>query len=219
MAAPDKAEINRILRRFGDSRARSYWRELGLFLELFASMEVFLIEALEHYCRLSPTAGRVLFSGLRAKDAGDHIKKILAASGVKGPRTAELEEALAQMSLLNTARNDLVHYGRQTLLSTSRRIIVSNIERAKLMAETHVRGFEATPDMLRAMSMDTLHIIWVLMAHSVNKREERRHRNHPLSKETLAWPWLYTPPQPILPGRILRQTGQGYRRRQRSSRK
>ena len=191
-----KEEIDAVIRDLGTGGGRRYWAELGCLLDHFSEAERSLIYTIDRYAKIKPRVSRIILGGTRVDTGIDYLRKLIDPLPASA-RKSELLEALVQMAIINKTRNDILHYGRDRLLTKprARKIVISNALRARSPAQ--LREFELTPQKLREMTIDVVHIIWVLYAHSETPSYEKKFRNAPVSRRTLQWPWLYKQP-PLL---------------------
>jgi hypothetical protein len=89
----------------------TYWQALGRFIEAFASTETGMFNLLAYYAGLSTAPAKALFSGTRIDAAIKLIRRIIAMEGAADERKNELEIVFSQLSAINEARNDIIHYG------------------------------------------------------------------------------------------------------------
>jgi hypothetical protein len=94
-----------------EAEMQPYWLKLGRLIHTFAAIEADLQEALAADSGLPKHLAKVVFKGMQVDRSIDQLRAIWRA-GEKKPETF-LINALTQLSVLNRARNDLVHYGAQ----------------------------------------------------------------------------------------------------------
>ncbi len=85
-------------------------RALGQFMIAWADAEAELLRVLIHYTRVSKGIGRAIFSGTRAKAMIDFMRNVIHNEGMPENRASDLEHVFAQMVLINTMRDHLIHH-------------------------------------------------------------------------------------------------------------
>lgn len=175
---------------FGIKRDK-YFTDLGRFIHAFASMEAQLHYVLWQEAGVSPEVARAILSGAKIDTAKSYVNRLYEARG-KTVHPA-VKSAFAQMTVINTFRNDLVHYGSEFKFGG---ISVSN----SLMAHTPERLRE-TPlqaDTLNEAESDCYRIKMILALHAATMNQTiiaREPLEDTITKEA-AKPWRYKPPQP-----------------------
>ena len=135
-------------------REKEYYEALGRFLAAFSQMETAMTLHLWHTAGVSKEIGRSVFSGVRAKEAGDFCRRIMEALGSKKEDQEAFKYLTDQLGDLNAARNDLVHYGAQAIGSEN--AYVTNALKAHL--EQRVINFPVSAAILEQMRKDALKI-------------------------------------------------------------
>ena len=141
----------------------TYWQALGKFIEKFASAETALFVLLLSYTKTDNIIGKIVFSGLRAKQAMTHVQRILTVAAVNKERAAELKYVFEQFSAISTARNSIVHYVSFVTSDLGR--VASNITRAP--TPDLVKEMRISPEILETMSTDLEKIAHHLALHAV----------------------------------------------------
>ncbi|MEA3033982.1 MAG: hypothetical protein QOH86_1998 [Sphingomonadales bacterium] len=126
-----------------------YRHALGEFIHDFAWLEVCLVHVLCAVAGIKDEIGPVLFSGTRANDLISFIRKCYIAQ----EREIEiyLDRALTQVSLLNSARNEVVHFTTFGIEDSEDAVLATNQFR---LMPGNVKNRLLTPEVLLAMSKD-----------------------------------------------------------------
>src|SRR5208282_2675555 len=134
--------------KMGTKPDPAYWQALGEFIEMIANVETMTFYLLTLYAAVTPDHAAALFSGTRLLDAMKLIRRIIASAGAANKRHEELELLFAQLTAINAARNDIVHYGSIETVDFGR--VTSNWTRAHIPENITVRPMSI--EMLRAMT-------------------------------------------------------------------
>jgi hypothetical protein len=173
-----------------------YWMALGKYLDDFAHTESLLQTLLWAQAGTTQEVAKAVFSGARVDTAKDYIRRIAEANGAQ--IEPMLARAFAQLSVLTTLRNDLVHYGAPfnpqavAWVASNRKAAMPGRER-----ETNL-----TPNLLSDASQD----LWTInYALSCFIRPDLRKT---WEKVALA-PWRYTPARQAQTSQPRRATNRG----------
>lgn len=180
---------------FQTSRA-DYFAGLGELIHTFAQVEAQLQYALWEEAGVSSEVAKAIFSGVRLDQGKDYINRLTDALG--RPRDPLLARGFAQLTALNKARNDIVHYGARFeagLMQVSTEIAAHTPDR--------IRITPISKEILEAMISDLLHIKWIIQIHMIGLQRQTRDHARWVSEATER-PWRYTPPQPPSPERPIR---------------
>jgi hypothetical protein len=129
-----------------------YYLELGRFIQRFAGIEAKLQDVLWHFSGVSPEVARSIFSGVRPDQAVSFIKRLNRSRGTE--LHPMLAETLDQVSVINAARNMIIHYG--ALFDNGMPTVVTNRRIANHPDET--LRFPVTSSSLDALTADIQHI-------------------------------------------------------------
>jgi hypothetical protein len=178
----------------GKERIRAYYEALGRFATMYARAESSAHAAL---CRCAKTDGAIsaaLFSGVRVRQAGDFIRRIMEATAVAQDAIDEFVEYRDQLYAITTVRDAILHLGAQSVAEGEG--FVSDTLRAHLPAK--VRTFPISPKILDDMTEDLRKIgLYLLTRHA--QRSIKSTANQRQVKALLAAPWRYTRPSASQP--------------------
>lgn len=177
---------------------KAYWQALGEFIEQFAAIESGMFFLLALYAGVDHLRAAALFSGTRVDAAIKLIRRIIATqAGQYKPhevlRHQELELLFAQIIVINSARNDVIHYTSINTENFGR--VVSNWTRAHIPGNVSVRPM--SKDILVAMTADLRTIAMHFFAHTVESDADRDETRVKTRIDALSQPssWQYKPPQ------------------------
>jgi hypothetical protein len=177
----------------GQERQTEYYLALGKFVAMFSRAEIAVQLTLRFYARLSANRAHIIFHGTRTNAGGDLAKSLAAELPVSGEILEDLTHALAQLQAINTTRNDVLHYGVQSIAEGEAfvKTAIEGVDTAR-----KVRHFAIPVSDLEAMTSDLRKIILHL---------RMRHMGRPPPKSrlildgigaALVSTWLYRPQQP-----------------------
>jgi hypothetical protein len=140
---------------------RRYWLALGRFVDAFSRVESLAMAVFWRLTGLDIPTARALFSGVRLDAAKDNIRRLLEVQQAPKMLRDEVSAVFAQLTAINAARNDLLHYGPQDdgqggMLATNR-LVAHDQERA--------REGVISAEVLDTMSEDLAKIELHLLAH------------------------------------------------------
>jgi len=175
----------------------AYYEALGRFIGAFAEMETAMALTFWRFARSPTEIARAVFSGVRAKEAGDQCHRIMEAIGVPAPDIAAFKVLTDQMGALNKARNDIVHYGAAAIGSES--AYVTNALKAHV--EKKVNEFPVSPEILAKMQHDAVKITCHLEYEYLGRDWPKSPLGQMTLQRVLQSPWLYKhqPRQPKRP--------------------
>jgi hypothetical protein len=136
----------------GKQRLSAYYEALGRFVDMFSRVETLVTLTLWHYAKTSPEIAKVIFAGARMDISSTYIKQLAEATGAPKDLQDNLAYVLQQASIINKARNDVLHYGAEFVAEGQ--AFVSNALRAK----GKPTSFPISPDLLDDMTADLLRI-------------------------------------------------------------
>ncbi|MEX2166833.1 MAG: hypothetical protein WD852_07405 [Methyloceanibacter sp.] len=95
-----------------------YWRALGKFVDDFAAVEMAMVLLLMIRTNTPLDVGRAIFSGVRIKEAMALIGRVGEVRPLDDETKADQEYVFAQLRVIIEFRNDILHYGSQTITPT-----------------------------------------------------------------------------------------------------
>jgi hypothetical protein len=172
----------------------AYHETLGRFIQAFASTEGTINGALREFSKVSGPVARAIFSGTRTDAAKQYITRILDAENYKQGIKDELKSAFDQLGLINSARNDIIHYG--TKFEEADRFIVTNEARAHL--PSRVSTVTVSTRILEQMMADLNKISMILLVQAMDltNPESATYYRQALAP-ILQRPWQYKPTKPV----------------------
>lgn len=171
-----------------------FWQALGAFVSAFSDTEFELVETVRILANIPPQTSGAIFTGLRVDAAKDTINRLFDAAGdtTKKERFAPY---LAQLSTINTIRNNLLHWGAR-LAADEGTFLVSNQKFSP--SETRLKSFGITPDDLDAMREDLWKIkLFLRIEGPVGDQMPQMHLDE--IRRYVAIPWRYKPQTPTPP--------------------
>jgi hypothetical protein len=134
-----------------------YYEALGRFVDMFAHVESAMAFTLWHYAKTPRNIARAVFSGVRVDAAIDLINRLIitAVTDVSEDLQKELNYVFPQLKIINTARNDIYHYGVSGIADGTLGVTT----RLKALTEDRVRTFPVSSSILNDMSADLDKII------------------------------------------------------------
>ena len=146
------------------NRDDRYHLALGRFIDAFSTAEHNLKFALASVANVPRETAQAIFSGVRVKTAIDFINRIFESRSEKVPQ--DLKTALSHMSIILSARDDIVHYGGS--VDGNEFITTNSPHTIPRQSRTTRRGIED----LNAMTEDLLTIgnllIWIMVKDNPN---------------------------------------------------
>jgi len=167
-----------------------YWRALGKFLHQFARLERTLHFTLHHFAGVNYPMAQAMFSGLRADACISAINRILDAAE-NDHAIERLKGPLDQAGLINSARNNIIHWGA---FPTAADELIS-INDFLAHSPEKLRSIPVTCEILDDLQSDTLKIMTHLLAETSEWIAGQTYEQ--MMKEILERAWRYRlPPQP-----------------------
>lgn len=164
-----------------------YWTALGRFVSIYAQIELVMFRVLCHYSGVSLRIGRATFSGVKTDTSMSHIRRIFEAKHQQNSsRYKHLDFLFGQLTHINKARNDILHYGAN-FEDDDENLFVTNVLKAHI--EKGIRSFPISPDILNKMTEDCKSIIISLhFFHGGKKRKKPRENWNPPQD---AWRYIH----------------------------
>jgi hypothetical protein len=142
-----------------------YLKALGDFIDTFSHLEGAVFFLLVNHAGVTMSVGRAIFSGTRIDAAISFIRRIHAANTGIEKMPDEEEDLLMRLQTLNTARNELVHFGG-TLNEANERV-VSNWIKAHI--DKALKEQPISAEMVEAMTHDADKLIRTIFEGIVAK--------------------------------------------------
>ena len=191
-------EDETIARRRAESERRKaryekYCRNLGRFIDRYAMAESILLALLETEAGVSEQVALCVFSGVRVDNAKSFINRLREVKGL--PEDKLLSRAFAQFTVLNTARNDIVHNGAIVKPDVIEILNPAHIpERVRKLTISDVTFDEMESDLNTIMAAILLYQYNNNDAYFRNPDVLDPEGAGNLERDASA-PWRYTPPQ------------------------
>lgn len=170
----------------------SYYVALGRFIDSFAITEAMMFLLLSQFSKVGKRTAQVLFSGVRVDAAMSHIKRLTETNNTPLFMRGEILYVFTQIALINSARNDIVHYGAWP--KDDGQLTVSNSLVAQYVAG-RLREIPISPELLDAMTTDLDKINFHLSL--ILKTKPSREHLRMTHAAVLQAPWLYKPPAQV----------------------
>jgi hypothetical protein len=142
-------------------RLLAYHQALGRFVHAFAIIEALTQSVVCYYAGITLEEGRAIFGPLCINEAMAVLNRLVAARNVSAKRATDLEDVFRQLGRINSARNDILHYGAvdpsadvDLILGTGSMMIIS-------------------PEILAMMTEDLMKIAAHLMAFHTGRHIDR----------------------------------------------
>jgi hypothetical protein len=166
-----------------------YWQALGRFIHKFAIIEHQVAFALALYAKTPKGTAQAVFSGVRAGLALSLIDRIREARGA--PADEDWNRAKGQFGIINSVRNDIVHFG--ALAESEGAFQISNANRT---IPSQAKVTPITADELDMMTDDLRTISETIFAHQlVESGTEKGDKRANAARERGRAPWKYKPPR------------------------
>jgi hypothetical protein len=187
-------ENNQVVNRPRHKDVSAYYETLGRFIQGFANAEGTINGALREFSKVTGPVARAIFSGTRAEAAKSLITRILDAENYSQGIKDELKNVFDQLGLINSARNDIVHYGTQ--FEETDRFVVTNADRAHL--PSRVSTMAVSSKILEQMMADLNKICLTVVVRvmALSDQKAASHLGRALGP-LLQRPWQYKPTKPV----------------------
>lgn len=193
-----------------DQLRDAYHLALGRFLDTFSQIEATMHQLLWHYAKTRFPIAQAVFSGLKIDAEMGLVTRLTEVRRVGKAAKADLEYVFAQLRDLNSARNDILHYGSHAHINGER--LVSNFLLA--LNRSRLREFPISDGKLRAMHADCVKIIVHLRHNHIDRKKQISEETRDLYQYFLHEPWSYKHP-PVVQPKQQKQPGKGRHKRAR----
>lgn len=171
----------------GRGRERAYFEALGRFAHIFARTETVVALALWHFARTPHDIARAVFSGVRVKEATASMRRIADVQSMAADRRQELDDIISQLTSINTARNDILHFGAVDVAEGAG--TVTNA--LKALTDDKIQEFPISPEILAAMTADLRKIMIHFRVNFSGIPSLKAVANQLLIQQSLHAPWQY----------------------------
>jgi hypothetical protein len=173
---------------------KEYYSALGEFIDNFAQTEGWLFALLAFEANtLAPTI-QALLPGLRARGAMDLIRRVRESK--QDPIDARMTEVFSHLAELNTARDQLVHWGFDADPTNAGTLTLSNALRAHTPGAQ--RKIPVSPELISNMTDDLMFVKASIAQRITDMRAMGEFSGEVSAFLALAHqPWRYKPAQPI----------------------
>lgn len=165
----------------------NYFEALGRFVDAFAEMETAMALTFWKFADVPRDIARAVFSGVRAKEAADQCRRIMEATGSTKKDFEDFKYLTDRLGLLNSARNDIIHYGAFSIGSDG--AYVTNAIKAHV--EKKVTEFPVSPKILDQMRADAVKITFHLEYEYLGRAWPRSALARAALERALQSPWQY----------------------------
>lgn len=181
--------------------SRKYYESLGRFVHNYAQTEGFMQVILWSYAGTPQKIAQSIFSGVKTDRAVGFIRRIREALNMGEDKV--LDDVLAQIIHINSARNQILHYGASPM-GNGDDLMSTNAHMAH--NERSIKEIRVSAEMLQHMEFDIQVVNAKIMMHL---RERGVHSRPESLPEIVRWsqqPWRYKPPalknsRPQTPGK------------------
>lgn len=174
----------------GRERERAYYEALGRFVDMFAKVESTVAQTLWAYANVTPATAKIIFAGTRMDGACGYIKQIAEASNAAGDARNDLADVLQQATIINGARNAILHYGATSIAEGE--AIVSDA----LKAKGEPTEIPISPTALNNMTADCRKIVVHLGYRHLKRPPPLGQFGRNVLNSVLRAPWQYKHPVP-----------------------
>jgi hypothetical protein len=169
----------------GRQRLSVYYLALGRFAHRFALAELGVHFVLRHYAGMKDGVARALLSGVRVRDTKSKLSRLHAVGVVPDDKWSELTFLFDQLSIINTARDEIFHYGAVNIAEDDG--LVTNAVVA--LVEDRITAFKISVESLDNMTADLRKILVHFRLSHMGKPQLKG--LHPTLNEILRAPWRY----------------------------
>jgi hypothetical protein len=162
-----------------------YWFHLGRFVHSFAAAEAELLFLLRDISALTKERAGVMFSGTRSEEARNLINRFLEVTKQAEKKT-RLHRPFSQFGVIGTIRNNLVHWGAESMFSNT--FVVSNASRHPIKPVFYTVSISDFINMCRDLSL-------IQSMFSAERKGSTWNDEHRDGLATI--PWRYKPSQQV----------------------
>jgi hypothetical protein len=170
----------------GRQRLSVYYLALGRFAHRFALAELGVHFVLRHYAGMKEGVARALLSGVRIRDTKSKLSRLHEIGVIPEDKWSDLVFLFDQLSIINSARDDIFHYGAINIAEDDG--LVTNA--AMALAEDRVTAFKISVEALDNMTADLRKIL--IHFHLSHIGRPPLKGLHPTLNEILSAPWQYS---------------------------
>jgi hypothetical protein len=169
----------------GRQRLSVYYLALGRFAHRFALTELGVHFVLRHYAGMTTGVARALLSGVRVRDTRSKLSRLHEIGIIPDKKWSELTFLFDQLSIINSARDDIFHYGAINIAEDDG--VVTNA--AVALVEDRITAFKISVEALDNMTADLRKIL--VHFHLSHMGKPPLKGIHPTINEILSAPWQY----------------------------
>lgn len=164
-------------------QTKAYFEALGRFMHEFSQVEHMLHYRMAVELNLDMDLANAVLSGVKADQAIQNIKRIYQAKRKELP--PDMAEAFEHIAILNTARNEIIHYGAEATGDGPQRTVSTAL---KAHSPDKVKEWIVTPDILGDMHLDAEKAFHMLLVPLVPTLAPPKHAREALMR---AWQYKY----------------------------
>jgi hypothetical protein len=137
---------------------REYHLALGEFLDAFSRIEEGLHLVLQMRARVPQKVARAIWSATNVDLSISLTKRLMDVLNTAPPERDELDHNFSQISVINSVRNDILHYGARLQFGGKHEgaFVATNTRAAHV--DARLRIIVVTPQLLQNMTADLYHI-------------------------------------------------------------
>ncbi len=194
-------------------RFDAYFLALGRFMHVFAEVERMMQSVLWIEARVTVDVARAVFSGVRIDAAKSFINRVRETKGLR--EDPILSRAFAQLTVVESARNQIVHHGAQFIAGE-----FTSINHMSAHVPDRLKTIPVPPATLDAMTADlgviSASLVAYMMKNALSEPGLEIHGNPNIAisafQQVADVPWQYTPPPPPRTPKRPPSRPQGHRR-------
>lgn len=181
-------DADKLTRTVQINNEAKYYEALGAFIHEFSVVEFAIHGLLARRAGVDANTANALFSGITVDKAPDFVRRLAEARTGSREVEPELESAFSQLTIINKARNEIIHYGAHVKNGDAR--YVSTRSKAVTLKKSTLRA--VSPEILGQMRLDAIKLHITFSVFGQTAEEALRDVFAP----DLAKPWQYRPHQP-----------------------
>lgn len=190
-----------------DEGMEKYYTALGELVHNLAYIEGRILFLLWNETAVTPEVGRAIFSGTRMDAALSFINRTYQAKGQKLPDI--LNDCFTQLKVINSARNDILHYGTQFLTDD----IEPFVSKSRVAISDNVTVTKIDTQAVLNMVHDLHTVTAKLNQYALKNTKSAEAKSVEVWEEVAARTWLYKPVQrPIQDHLSLRKSAKSPRK-------